>query len=357
MTNFLSTPSTPAEAPRRWPLIKISVSILLVLAIIGGIFLVWKRHNVLVRLTLLGERVQEKLVAGDFLWHSRQPPPVAVIPMPPRPVRKPEVADIDLNRFSAQHLIVKDAATGEMLLDKLAYEPWPLASVTKLLSALVLLDIPVNLATTTLTATDTVFDVDIAQHEDYQTSDLWQAALIASSNRAVLSLADSTGLPRSDFVAKMNAKAHELGMVNTHVVEPTGLDPRNTATASDAALLVHEAMRHPEISQTVLKKDYALNSIDRKYPKTLHNTDWLVLGIIHSSNLEIRGAKTGYIPESDYNFVLETANQQGRVIDVVVLGTSSNDARFVEARDAALWAFSAYSWGDVVTSTTSTLQK
>lgn len=274
---------------------------------------------------------------------AKKPSVTVVATPPPRPTLNPGAKLIDPTNFSARHLVVRDSVTGQMLYGKAAYDEWPMASVTKLLSALVLLDVPINFASTTVAAIDGEPDNDVAVGAVYKINDLWNAGLISSSNRAVLSLADSTGLTRAEFVARMNAKAHELGMTGTNVVEPTGLDARNHSTAADIAVLLAEALRKPEILNSVRQTTYDLAAVNGLYRKQIKTTDWLLSGAVANFGLELVGGKTGYIPESGYNFAAETVSSSRRVV-VVVLGANSIDARFTEARRAAEWAYQNFTW-------------
>lgn len=275
---------------------------------------------------------------------TNEKPAVTVISTAPaRPVLISGAVSLSAKQFSARHVVVRDSATGQLLFGKAAYEPWPMASVTKLLSALTLLDIPLNFASSTLAPGDQVFDSYVVPGGRYRNADLWNAALIASSNRAVIAMVDSTGLSRTDFVAAANAKARQLGMTGTVIVEPTGLDPRNHSTAADIAVLLGEALKKPQILESVKRTTYNLATVDGANRQQLKTTDWLLSGTIANFGLEIVGGKTGYIPESGYNFVAETVSSTNRVV-VVVLGAASMDTRFTEARLAAQWAYQNYLW-------------
>lgn len=288
--------------------------------------------------------VAEKISNVAEIAKSKEKPMVVeVIPPPKRPIINPGAKILNPNDFSGRHIVVRDSATGQMLYGKAAYEEWSMASVTKLLSALVLLDMPINFASTTVAAVDGAPDNDVAIGATYYVKDLWNAGLISSSNRAVLSLADSTGLTREEFVERMNAKARQLGMTGTRVVEPTGLDARNQSTAADIAVLLAEALRKPEILESVRLTTYNLADVTGRYSKQIKTTDWLLSGAISNFGLEIIGGKTGYIPESGYNFAAETVSSTNRVV-VVVLGANSIDARFTEARRAAEWAYQNFTW-------------
>lgn len=306
-----------------------------------GIFV--SKKNIAQTWSELGDSVAHKITEVKQLTKTNTKPAVTIIPTPKRPILQTQARVLVPTEFSARHLVVRDSGTGQMLFGKAAYEPWPMASVTKLLSALVLLDVSINFASTTVAAVDGAPDNDVAIGATYYVKDLWNAGLISSSNRAVLSLADSTGLTREEFVVRMNDKARQLGMTGTKVVEPTGLDSRNQSTAADIAVLLAEALRKPEILQSVRLTTYDLATVDGLYRKQIKTTDWLLSGAVANFGLEIIGGKTGYIPESGYNFAAETVSSTNRVV-VVVLGANSIDARFTEARRAAEWAYQNFTW-------------
>lgn len=271
------------------------------------------------------------------------------IPVPPAVRLDPQLkegagAPPEIEAMTAQTVLVKDKRSGAVLFSKNEYEPHPMASITKLMTALVLLDYAPDFSATTTASGDAVFDTVIAQGETYRMADLWSAALVGSSNSAVLSLADALEPDREEFVRRMNAKARELGMSAAVFTEPTGLDSGNAATGSDIALLLAEALRHPDIADTLVQADFNLTTAAGAYPRHIWNTDWLLLGWIPHSFSHFSGGKTGYIPESGYNFTMEVANGGGRGIQVVILGAETHESRFTEARDLAQWVFENYIW-------------
>ena len=133
-------------------------------------------------------------------------------------------------------------------------------------------------------------------------------------------------------------------MSNTSFVEQTGLEAGNMSNASDLVILLQEAMRHEKIREAVLTTEYSLYSRERAKKHDMWNTNWLLLGWIPNEIDSLLGGKTGYIPESGYNFIMQVSDTEGHVIDVVVLGADSHEARFTEARDVAEWAFGNYAW-------------
>jgi len=245
--------------------------------------------------------------------------------------------------FSATSIIAKDVDSGALLYEKNAYEEHSLASITKLMSALVLLERDIDWDSEAVVSPDNIIDNHMYAGDTYTMNDLWHAALIGSSNKAIVSMIDATGWTREQFVTRMNQRALEFGMSDTYFAGPTGLDEDNVGTASDVALLLHEALLYDKIRSTLMIPNYELYAAERNKRHRINNTNWLLLKWV-PNDLQLVGGKTGYIVKSGYNFALEATNSEGKAIDVVVLGTRSNDARFSEARDVANWVFSSYSW-------------
>jgi D-alanyl-D-alanine endopeptidase (penicillin-binding protein 7) len=246
--------------------------------------------------------------------------------------------------LSAKGVIVKDVKTGVVLYAKNEYEARPIASITKLMSALVLLEKGPEWDRVVEVSPDDVIDTHMYAGEAYTVEALWRAALVGSSNKAILTLVDAAGWPRAAFVERMNQKALELGMGDTHFVEPTGLDARNVSTPADLVLLLNETMSVNEIRQTVLLREYQLVSDDRAVRHHMWNTNWLLLGWINNQLFDLRGGKTGYINASGYNFAMQVGDANDNIVSVIVLGTKSHEARFEESRDVAVSVFENYAW-------------
>ncbi len=281
------------------------------------------------------------------------PPP----PLPPPPV--PHLVGVlpAPEKFTAHAILVKDVTTGEVLYKKNEYEKRPLASISKLLSALVVLESNPNWnSTTTVKGDEDIADSHVISGAVYTISDLWDAALVASSNESMLALADSTGMTREAFVARMNEKALELGMKDSSFVEPTGLSEQNISTASDIVILLDEALRQPKIQETVVQKEINISPVGVKKLQHFWSTNWLLLGWIPNKIKDFRGGKTGYITAAGYNYTMRLARDDEKVIDVVVLGATAHELRFSEARDISYDVFSAFAWpsDELASSTTST---
>jgi len=267
------------------------------------------------------------------------PPPAPVVKLPELKGEK-----LDLSNFSATNVVVKDVQTGLILLSKNEYEKHSLASITKLMSALVILEKKIDWNTTTTVVSDDVEDTHMYAGDTYTIEELWNAALVASSNKAILTLADATGWPREAFVERMNTKATEIGLTMSVFAEPTGLSEDNQASAADTAILLNEALKNEKIAKTLLVKEYNLYSKERKQKHHMWNTDWILLGWIPNKLSEFFGGKTGYTVAAGYNFAMRSGDGKNNLIDVVVFGTKTNEERFVEANKIAEWIFNNYNW-------------
>ncbi len=299
-------------------------------------------------------------IVGIIQKHSfNTSPDIETPPVPPPPPPVPHLVGIlpAPEKFTAQAILVKDLKSGEVLYQKNEYEKRPLASISKLLSALVVLESnPDWNSTTTVKGDEDIADSHVVAGAVYTISDLWKAALVASSNQSMLALADSTGMTREAFVARMNEKALELGMKDSSFVEPTGLSEQNISTASDIAILLDESLRQEKIQETVILKEINIAPVGKKKLQHFWSTNWLLLGWVPNKIKDFRGGKTGYITAAGYNFTMRLARDDEKVIDVVVLGATAHELRFSEARDISYDVFSAFAWPSeqLASSTTST---
>jgi len=241
-----------------------------------------------------------------------------------------------------------DDKTNTVLFKKNIEEIRPLASITKLMSALVLADLPIDWATTTVISED---DSDGSSHhlnvgEKFTLEDLWHVALIGSSNSAINTLVRSSGLSTAEFVARMNKKAADIDF-SFHFVEPTGLNSGNVASALGVARLLKEALKVEKIYRTLQIGEYYAQPLGDPKSRRVWSTDWLLTNWIPSTFTpeEIVG-KTGYIAESGYNFTVRLTDGHSHAVRAVILGSGTNESRFSEARDLAEWAFGHYLWPD-----------
>ncbi|MBU0546202.1 serine hydrolase [Patescibacteria group bacterium] len=266
-------------------------------------------------------------------------------PVVPLPIDKSEFG----GKFSAIAVFAVDDITDTVLYEKNADATRPLASITKLMSVLVLADLPVQWSTTTIIQADDCEDnsKQIVPGEKFTLDDLWNIALIASSNSAVNAIVRSSGFSQEQFAVLMNRKAKELKLTSANFVEPTGLNAGNVASARDVASLLKESVRFNKICKAMHTAEYYAHPLNQQKARRVWTTNLLLTNWIPNEfDAEDIAGKTGYIGDSGYNFTVKLTNSNGHSIRVVILGASSSEARFTEARDLARWIFNHYLWPD-----------
>lgn len=287
----------------------------------------------------------EKAKAGGEGLSANHLVPAKRISFPYRPKGVPLFNPQDV---SAKSVAVRDESTGRILFQKDAYIKRPIASLTKLMTALVWFEADGNLEKTVEIKSEDYREGSIPYFiagDKVKAKDLLYAGLVASSNSAMAALARSLGLTAGDFIKLMNDKAAELGMKDTVFVEPTGLDSRNMSTATDLFILARSAFSNSEISRATQLSSYSFRPLNGGAFRSVASTDWLLNSSANSGDYKIVGGKTGYIEESDYNLVLKIRNREkGKDLIVVVLGSEETGARFAEAKKLIEWAYKNYIW-------------
>lgn len=251
---------------------------------------------------------------------------------------------------TAAEAIVVDTKTKTVLFSKNTGEVRSLASITKLMTAMVLMDLPVDWASTTVIMDDDVAgDHHVNVGEKFTLEDLWHVALIGSSNASINALVRNSGISKEAFVGLMNAKAKDLRLASARFSEPTGLSGKNMANALDTAKLLIDALKFDKIFTTVQTGEYYVQPLNGNKLRRVWTTNWLLTNWIPNNfKVENIAGKTGYIDDSGYNFVVSLSNEKKHGITVVIFGAATNEARFSEARDLAEWTFDHYLWPDEV---------
>ena len=221
--------------------------------------------------------------------------------------------------------IVYDVAHGEVLLEKNADDVQPIASLTKLMTAMVVLDSAQPLGDT-VTVDDA--DIDRLKHSgsripigtSLERGEMLRLALMASENRAASALSRAFPGGQPAFIRRMNEKARALHLANTHFDDPTGLSPDDLSTARDVVKMAAVAARYPLISEytTLPRYEEQIGTRTRFY----HNTDPLV----RSADWDVLVAKTGYIREAGRCIVVDANMPNGQVM-IALLGAQTSWGR------------------------------
>ena len=171
---------------------------------------------------------------------------------------------------------------------------------------------------------------------------LFNASLVASDNGATLALVHACGLSEKDFVAAMNKKADDLGLLQTDFADPIGLNNDNLANVKDVARLAQAALDQPDIAAAVTRSAYSFQTAQGQ-TKKLESTDWLLDGDL-PDKLQAIGGKTGYTDQAGYCFVGRFQSANKRSVIVAVLDSGGKNERFQQARLLASWAFNYCQW-------------
>lgn len=229
---------------------------------------------------------------------------------------------------NARAAVLIDAHTGEVLYDKNSATPMPIASLTKLMTAMVYLESKPDLGKRVMVSREDLAGsgrTQLRAGEVLTARDLLHAALLSSDNAATRSIVRNSGIPPEEYLARMNRKAQVMGLTNTHFVEFTGLSEQNVSSAAEYAQILKTASLHPMIAQITTLPDYTFRTSMRDHH--LVNTNRLCrYGIF-----DVKAGKTGFINEAGYCLATWVTTSTRDVI-AVVLGAPSNPARFAEAR-------------------------
>jgi len=232
--------------------------------------------------------------------------------------------------------LVYDEQSGQPLYNKNSDVVAPIASITKLMTAMVMLDSNLPLDREVVVEDDDLAKIRRAKSKlqlgmTLTRGELLKLALMASANRAASALARSYPGGTEAMVARMNAKARMLGMTNTHFTDPTGLDSRNVSTANDLVKMIAAAREYPLIREYSTATSH---SVENQRGRTMRfvNTNPLV----RWGSWDIGLSKTGYIHESGLCLVME-ANIGQRPVIIVLLNSWGKRTRVADANRVKKW--------------------
>lgn len=244
---------------------------------------------------------------------------------------------------------VLDVTSGRFLYEKDANAAYPIASLTKLMTVMTFLDSrpDLNEEVTMISGDDTGEGASVfLPDERLSKRELVRCALVGSVNASAAALARSTG-DRDAFVRAMNAKARALGMTHATFIEPTGLDPRNQASAKDVALALRAALSYPDIRDYTEQDKFDLKGRATGHVYHITTTNLLLNSFLNKSPYRIVAGKTGSLPEAGYCLAQATRNDAGKEIIAVVLGSENHFSRFQDAKSLTWWTFQNYEWPKV----------
>ena len=241
-------------------------------------------------------------------------------------------AKLSLKSASA---LVLDQSTGQALLEKQAGAVQPIASLTKLMTAMVLLDAHLDPRETITITRD---DLDLLRHSRSRLpvgtrlprEQALLLALLASENRAAHALGRTFPGGLSTFVQAMNAKARALGLTDTRFEDPSGLSAGNVASAHDLARILEAAYRYPEIRDFSTRPETTIRAGRRsiQFPNTN--------ALVRSPRWNIGLSKTGYIEEAGRCLVMQ-AMLANRPVLIILLDSWGKYSRLGDANRIKQW--------------------
>lgn len=246
-------------------------------------------------------------------------------------------------RIESAKALVMDQETGEILYAKSTETTTPIASLTKLMTAMVVLD-----AQQSMDEPITISNHDVDTIKGTRSrlrvgttltrAEMLQLALMSSENRAASALGHAYPGGYEAFIRAMNAKAQALGMAHTHFVEATGLSSDNVSTAEDLARMVSAAYEYPEIRQVSTTPSYEV-AVQGRRPTEFRNTNVLV----RNGSWDIGLSKTGYISEAGRCLVMQ-AKIAGKPLIIVLLDSWGKNTRIGDANRIRRW-LESNTWG------------
>jgi len=233
--------------------------------------------------------------------------------------------------------LVQDAASGETLFDKNSETVLPIASITKLMTAIVVLEQNIDLDERVVISKDDIaatrssrFHGRLRPGSELTRDELLLLALMASDNRAAAALARTAPGGSDTFVAQMNREAERLGLHDTRFSDPTGLSPDNVSSAQDLAKLVKAAHGHPLIREYSTRRSAFVKARGGKVG--FNNTNSLV----RSGTWDIELSKTGYISAAGRCLVMHM-RVASRDLVVVLLDSYGKYSRIGDAQRIRKW--------------------
>lgn len=230
--------------------------------------------------------------------------------------------------------IVFNPVTGQVLYEENSQDKRSIASITKVMTALVYLEDNPDLNTQIAIERSDVFAASttyLRANDRVAASELLHLLLISSDNAAARALARNSHGGAAAFVERMNEKALELGLQNTSFADPSGLNANNISSAFDLSHLITFAASDERVASIMRKANYTVATTRRMIP--IRSTNHIVM----NGDVDVMAGKTGFISKSGYCLATLLRLPQGNPVAVVVLGATSNNGRFWETRHLFSW--------------------
>jgi len=248
------------------------------------------------------------------------------------------IKNADDHELSAKSAILLNTTDDSIAFEHNGFDRRPIASITKLMTAMVAIDHKINLEQEgDILPNEYVIGGQFILHpgEKATMRDLLAASLVGSANNATLAYVRQLGIPEEEFVREMNRKAITLGLEQTEFFDVTGLNPKNTSTAYEVAKLAKEAFtNYPIIADLTAQTGYDFVAIGSGREHTIKNTNKL----ISEWGITSTGSKTGFLYEAEYCLVMRGGEGKENSI-AVVLGSPTEYDHFADTQKLLTLSF------------------
>ncbi len=312
-----------------------SKAIIILVLVTGGFFVV--RHVQVAQQSTSPVLVEAVATPHQGIFSEAQAFILPVSQATTYPIRN---SDVEEPVIDAKAAGLYDVRAGKFLYASHIDDPLPIASITKLMTAVVVIENLIPDDVVTVTAEDlnlSGYGADLTKNEKISVKNLMNIMLVKSSNDAASALATHANSKGIDLVRVMNDKAKSLSMTNTHFVDPAGLDDNGHSSVHDLVRLMSYINRYPELLSILRKESATISSVDGKIVHNVRTTDQL-LGELSN----IIAGKTGYTDVAQGTLLLQVGlKEYDDSLISVVLGTKD---RFGETKQLINWAKKGYLW-------------
>jgi len=277
---------------------------------------------------------KERLARARAAARSHEQSRMRVLQTAMTPRFKTDASGALVPDIRAAAAILLDPTTGQVLWSENAQEKRSIASITKVMTAIVFLEDQPDLARVVTVERGDVYAASttyLRANDQITLDNLLHLTLIASDNAAARALARLSHGGTAPFVDRMNSKAAELGLESMSFTDPSGLRPENVSTAYDLSRLITYASSDERMAPIMRTAEYKVATNRRTI--SIHNTNRLVM----DGDVTVMAGKTGFISKAGHCLATLLRMPQGNDVAVVVLGASSNPGRFWETRHLFNW--------------------
>src|SRR3989339_53232 len=254
------------------------------------------------------------------------------------------VGTVPVPKMTAGAFLVMDRRTGTILAEHRGGVPWPIASISKLMTAELVFGQGTPLdKVVAIQKEDEVGGARLAVSPGttFTVEGLLYAALIGSANNAATALSHATDMDKETFVRAMNERAKEMGLSKTSFFDPSGMDPANVSTPREIAQLATQVFSRQEMRRYTSTASRVIPVLSNQSTKKLTNTNWMIWKPEYD-DVYVTSGKTGYLEESGWNLVVSlrpSADDTQRELLLVLFGSESRPDSFKDAKALAKWTW------------------